>query len=351
MRKAFLLSVVLSASLLTPAPLAQASTGSVLQAPRSTPTPDVLRLTARPGTAAEYRTSLKIDFDVSDLHYEAQPGKTVTAAALAAENVRAKAQLVQMNTHLHRAVTDQVGKLFVRVLPPRDGNPVMLTTVVTKLPDTANASAGGPAKFRSVSVSITLTYDPSGKVIGAAVTSSDPQIQKLYQALDLNTLVRNAQDSGSGSLYGQPLALGQPTTRIQNFPTQGLFQTLFALAGVSGQEMQVQSRPLNIRSTTTYTGQDARGNLSFSQALSADPWTVSLRLHGDSGPGLQMNIRDLTGGSTSVLQPDGVSQSSSGQQRMTMQAWIDLPDEAVRMVMTMTYTVTSVTQLTSLVRP
>jgi len=64
-----------------------------------------------------------------------------------------------------------------------------------------------------------------------------------------------------------------------------------------------------------------------------------------------MNINDLTGGSTSVLQPDGESQSSSGQQRMTMNAWIDLPDEAVRMVMTMTYTVTSVTQLTGLVRP
>ncbi|WP_456833531.1 hypothetical protein [Deinococcus sp. UYEF24] len=288
---------------------------------------------------------------MTELRYEARPSQPVKAADLAAANLRAKTELDQMNTLLNRAVINQVGKSFVRIQPPKDGNTVVLTTIVLSVPDTANPVPGGTTKLQSVSVSVTLSYDPSGKVVGAAVTSSDPKIQQIYQALDLNTLIQSAQDSGSGTLYGQPLTQDQPTMKVLNLPTQGLFQAILGLAGASRQAMQFQSEPLNIHTTTTYTGQDAQGNLSFAQQLSIEPWQVSLNLDSAGDAGIQMNITDIIGGGTSVFRPDGIIYSSSHRQDMTMRAQIDLAGKPYRMVMNVTYSVASTTQLKNVVLP
>lgn len=281
-------------------------------------------------------------------------GRTATGSGSVAAtyfpNVRSAARTYRLAAPTG-SVPVTVSKSFVRVLPPKDGNSVVLTTVLVNVPDTANPARTGPPKLRSVSVSITLTYDPTGKALSADVTSSDPRIRKIYQALDLTSLLRQAQDAGSGLLYGQPLVEGQPVTSTLRVPTQGLFLIMFGLAENlrAPNSFQLQSEPLTVHRTTTYTGQDAEGNFNFSQAFSSEPWVSSLSL--PDGPSMKMNIGAMTGAGTSVIAQGGIVRSSSTRQNMSMNAQLDLSGEKYRLFTTLTYDVTSETQLKKLVLP
>ncbi|MGY2892822.1 hypothetical protein [Deinococcus sp. UYEF24] len=305
--------------------------------------PLVLRLTARPGTYAEYATTLQIKFQLSDMHFEAQPGKTVKAADLAALNAKAKAQSADMTATMNKSALSQTGKSFVRVQPPVNGNSVVLTTTVLGLPDALH-----PGKTRPVSVGITLTYDPSGKVVGAAVTSSDPQLQKVYQAMDVNTLYQSAQQQGGGSLYGQPLVVGRPMTRDSTVDAQRLLQSLLGTAGAAAHNVQVQSKPLVVHVVTTYTGNDADDQLMFTRTVSAEPWNVAVKMN---GTGMQMAVTAMTGGGNSVVRPDGLNQSENANQTMSMQLQLDMPGDPYRMVMKVQYSVSTSTTLKKITLP
>ncbi|WP_407569071.1 hypothetical protein [Deinococcus altitudinis] len=307
------------------------------------PAPSVLRLTAQPGTYAEYATVLQIKFQLTDMHFEAQPGKTVKAADLAALNAKAKAQSADMTATLNKSGLSQTGKSFVRVQPPVNGNSVILTTTILSLPDALH-----PGKTRPVSVGITLTSDPSGKVVGAAVTSSDPQLQKIYQAVDVNTLIQNAQQQGGGSLYGQPLVVGRSMTRDSTLDAQRLLQSLLGTAGAAMQNVQVQSKPLVVHGVTTYVGNDASGRQMFTRTLSAEPWNVAVNVNGTK---MQMAVTAITGGGTSVVRPDGLNQSENANQTMSMQLQLDMPGEPYRMVMKVQYTVSTSTTLKKITLP
>ena len=307
------------------------------------PAPEVLRLTARPGTYAEYATSLQVKFQLLDMHFEAQPGKTVKAADLAALNARAKAQGSDLNVTMNKSALSQTGKSFVRVQPPVNGDSVVLTTTILSLPDALH-----PGKTRPVSVGTTLTYDPGGKIVGAVMTSNDPQVQKVYQALDMNTMIENAQQVGSSSLYGQPLVLGQRTTLDTALDGQRLLQSVLGTAGTAAQKVQVQARPMTLHVTTAYTGRDARGQLTFSQTLSMEPWNVSMQM---DGLDVRVVATGLTGGGTSAVRPDGLTQTSTFNQTMTMQMQMDMPGEPYRMVMKVQYGVSTATTLKKISLP
>ncbi len=309
--------------------------------PTDAPATAVLRLTARPGTYAEYTTSLQVKFQLLDMHFETQPGKTGKAADLATLNARAKGQMADMNATLNNSGLSQTGKSFVRVKPPVNGNSVVLTTTILSLPDTLH-----PGKTRPVSVGITLTSDPSGRIVNAAVTSSDSQMQKLYQAMDLQTLIQNAQSSGSGSLYGQPLVAGQPVTRDSTTDAQRMMQSIIGSAITAAQTAQVQARPLVMHGVTTYTGKDAQGQLLFSRKVSAEPWNITLTLNGLA---MQMAVTAITGGGSSVVRPDGLSQSETAEQTMAMQ--MDMPGEPYRMVMKVQYSLSTAVTLKKITLP
>ena len=155
-------------------------------------------------------------------------------------------------------------------------------------------------------------------------------MQKLYKALDFKALVQNMRSSGATSLYGLPLVQGRATTA-----TQGLIQALSGLIRKGGQAgASGQASPLTTHTMTTYTGQDAAGNFTFIQAITADPWKINLNI-GDLS--FDMQLSALTGDGVSVLRPDGLTFSSSIKQDIAMRLSFDMPGEPYRTVMKVQY--------------
>ena len=314
----------------SPAPDNAAPTSPAPGIAPSTPAAPVLLPTARPGTTAEYLQTTQISFKVLDLSLEARPGKVVKPADLAAANKDLQARRGQIERAMNQAVLTQASKMFTRVLPPVNGNTALLTTSVLNLP-----TAGSPQKTRAVNVSVTLVYNPAGQLVDGSVSSTDPEVQKIYQALDFKTLIQSMQGSGTTSLYGLPLVQGKATTTNATLPMQGLIQSLSGLIGRAAKtDAGGQASPLTMHTTTTYTGQDAAGNFTFTQAITADPWRVNLNIADLS---LDMQVLKLTGGGVSVLRPDGLTFSSEIRQDMLMQMRFDMPGEPYRTVMKVQY--------------
>ena len=107
----------------------------------------MLLLIARPGTSAEYLQTIQMKFKVLDYYLEAQPGKVVKPADLAAANKDLQAQWGQIEQAMNQAALTQTSKLFTRVPPPVSGNTALLTTSVLNLP-----SVVSPQKTRAVNV-------------------------------------------------------------------------------------------------------------------------------------------------------------------------------------------------------
>lgn len=187
-------------------------------------------LTARSGTSAEYLQTTQVKFKVLDYYLEAQPGKVVEPADLAAANKDLQAQWGQIERAMNQAALTQTSKLFTRVLPPVSGNTALPTTSVLNLP-----SVVSPQKTRAVNVRITLVYSLAGQVVNGSISSSDPELQKFYKALDFKTLIQSMRSSGTTSLYGLSLVQGRATTANTTVPTQGLIQALSGLIGEDGQ--------------------------------------------------------------------------------------------------------------------
>ena len=294
------------------------------------PAAPVLLPTARPGTSAEYLQTIQITFKVLELSSEAQPGKVVKPADLAAASKKLQTQRDDIERAMNQAALTQTSKMFTRVLPPVNGNTALLMTSVVNLPSVAN-----PQKTRAVNVSVTLVYSPAGQVVDASVSSTDPEVQKFYQALDLKTLIQSVQGSGTTSLYGLPLVPGKAATTNTTLPMQGLIQAMSGLIGRAAKTaVSGQASPLTMHTTTTYSGQDAAGNFTFTQAISADPWQITLNI-GDLS--MDMQVPKLTGGGVSVLRPDGLTLSSEVRQDMLMQLRFDMPGEPYRTVMKVQY--------------
>ena len=296
----------------------------------SPPAPVTLLLTARPGTYAEYTQVTQAGFKVLDMHLEAQPGKSVKPADLAAASKRLGDQRADMQQALNRSAAPRSSKLFMKVLPPQGVNTVLLGTSVLSVPDPLR-----PGQQRAVSVRSTLTYDPAGKLLDLSISASDPQLDQVYKKLDIKTLIQSAQTSGTTALYGTPLIQGTPQTQDVTLPMQGFMQGLAGIMGSQiGGDVSAQASPLTMHVSTTYGGLNAQGQHTFSQTLSAEAWNVSLNLDGGQ---IAMKVPNMTGGGSRVVRQDGFLQSGTTQQNMTIQMTLDLPDEPYRMLLSVQY--------------
>lgn len=310
-----------------PATPADPGSPPVSPPPAEPAAPAVLLLTAAPGTYAEYaQTSVKL----LSYRLEAQPGKTVKPADLAAANQKLQGQRAQIETALGRTVNAQASKLFMKVLPPKNGNTQLLYTSVLNLPDPAN-----PKKQTPATVGVTLTYTPAGQLIDASVATQDPTLAKVYKALDLPTLLKSVQGTGTTSYYGLPLVPEKASVTSTTVPMQGFIQGLTSvIAGGASVPGSAQASPLTMKVSTTYTGTDAQGNLLFTQSYSADPWNVSLNIRDLK---LDMKVIGLSGNTSSVLRPDGFPRSSQMTQDISVQMQLNLPGEPYRLVMALQY--------------
>ncbi|MFC4454488.1 hypothetical protein [Deinococcus sonorensis] len=334
---------LLALSLLLAGTAAAQTTGPAVPAlpPAQTatsPAVSSLLLTAAPGTLAEYRLQSSTAISVVDFHAEAQPGQTVSAATLQKLNLELLAQKASLEKTLSAAQqTPAPSKTFMRVLPVAGGSG-LLTTSVVQMP----AVAGRPAS--TVSISVRQQMDASGRVVDLQVSSSDPQVQQVYQGLDMKSLLSAQQGSG---MYGLALTPGVPARSRVTFPVQNLLGGMFAIIGAqSGLDLQnrVQADPLLYTSVTTLQGDDAQGNHLLSQDSSGEPW--ALEVHLDH---IQMTLRvvDMTGHSQLAYRPDGLPLSQNARQRYEVEMQMNEPGEAYRMIMRMRYDVTTQLHLVS----
>ncbi len=300
----------------------------------------VLMLTAKPGTYAEYTLTMQTGFKVSDMHLEAQPGKTVKPTDLAAENKKVQTQRSQLEHLMNKSAQTRRSKAFVRVLPPQNGNTVLLNSLVLSTPDPQN-----PQKQRVVNARIIVSYDTSGKVVDVSASADDPQLDVFYKAMDLKTLVQTVQTSGSTSLYGLPLVAGQPATSSITVPMQSVMSAMTALLG---EQSSAQASPLMMHVTTSYGGLNAAGQHTFTQTVGADAWKMVLNVRGSR---MAMQVSSLQGGGPSAVRQDGLLQNSQLTQNMNMQLQFDLPGEPYRMVMGAQYTTTVNYALKTLTAP
>ncbi|GGJ89623.1 hypothetical protein [Deinococcus aquiradiocola] len=290
----------------------------------------VLLPTALPGTLAEYTLNSQTAIQLLDLHYEAKPGQTVRAADLAAANTRLQARRAQMEAAYRRASQTTTTKSFVKVLPARDGQPVLLSTSIVPLPD-----AEHPDRQTNAAVSTTVVYGPDGQVTDVSVSSSDARLQRYFQSVDLQTLIRNSQNDGATAIYGLPLTRGEVRSRNVTFPMQGIVQSLGSLGGAEAASSvaNIQASPVVIHTQTRFTGNDAAGNSLFSQTYTIDPWKLQFGKKGGDAFGMQMAVNLSNGGGSTVVRPDGLLQAYKVTQALTMTARIDSPLEPYSMVM------------------
>jgi hypothetical protein len=223
-----------------------------------------------------------------------------------------------------------MSKLYMKVLPPKDGQTQLLYTTVLNLPDPAN-----PKKQVVANVGVTLTYSPAGKLVDASIVTKDPTLAKFYKAFDLSTLIKSVQSSGTTSYFGLPLVQDQPSVTTSTVPMQSFVQGLASMmAGAASVPGSAQASPLTMNITTSYAGTDAQSNLLFTQKYSAEPWNVTLTIKDLK---MEMKVIGLTGNTASVLRPDGFPRSSQMQQDMSMQMQLNVPGEPYRLVMALQY--------------
>jgi len=315
----------LSAAQTTPAQTIPAQAASAAAHPGAA----VLLPTARPGTLAEYTLNSQTVIQLLDLHYEAKPGQTVKAADLAAANTRLQGQRAQMEAAYRKASQTTTTKSFVKVLPARDGQPVLLKTSIVPLPD-----AEHPDRQTNATLSTTVVYGPDGQVADVSVASSDARLQRYFQSVDLQTLIRNSQNDGATAIYGLPLTRGEVRSRNVTVPMQGIVQSLGSLGGTEAASVfaNIQASPVVIHTQTRFTGNDTAGNSLFSQTYTIDPWKLQFGKDKDTF-GMQMTVNLSNGGGSTVVRPDGLLQAYKVTQALTMTARLDLPGEPYSMVM------------------
>lgn len=280
----------------------------------------------------EYQISTTSSINITQMRFAAQSGKTVSAAELAKLNARLDGQKQQMAQLFSKSANAVNSKMFVRVLPnDAAGNRVLASTVITTVPVTTPARKGQKATTTTQTSTVTSTtsYSPSGQVVGLKVTTSDAQLQKVYDKLDMAGLLR-AQGLDGLKFYGQPLALNTPVNQEYTLDVQSVFGNVLGALGSGG---SLQAQPLTMQVSTTLLGET--GNLRHYQyKYTAQPWAMTAQLgEGKQHGSMRLSTDSLTGQSDLTYRLDGFPASSNTQQNLQMSMITEIPDSPYQMEM------------------
>jgi hypothetical protein len=281
--------------------------------------PEVLRLTARPGTFAEYVVSSQRKSKLIELKLEVRPGKIMNAADRIAANMKLKNQRIETLAAMKVNDMPQKEKYFIRVQPSKDGNTIVLNTSVSNLADPAK-----PGKMNVIKSSLIITFEPAGKIINAVFTSSDAQLQKAYHNMDVKTFIRELEATDGGWPYGQPLVVGKSVILKSNTPMQEVAKAIIDMNGLDKRIRVESSKPWVTCSKVEYSGKDVQGNLKFRKTLSMDPLFGKLSFENQK---VAMKTFNVSGSGKSVVRFDGLPLKSTFVQSMNTQALVDRPDE------------------------
>ncbi len=335
---------VLTALLLAPVALAQTMTQTIPALPSApaaptTPAPavavpatsaPVLLLTAPVGSGVELVMTQTTQMKVKDVQVTAAPGSKLSEAQL---------------NDIRRGLADSVakgmpaqsvpGKLFVKVTGrDANGQTTLLTTLVQ------NVAGVGPMTLRA-----TQLVGPDGKVTFRSMESDNPQVAGVLKAMTPEKMQSYATQNGTdiASVYGKPLLVGETRTATSTLDAQGLFQSLFAVAGPDT-FAKVAASPLNVTTAVTYKGQNAQKQLTFETLTQLGAWQLdtTTKMGAGAAESMKMNIalQGATGKSTAAYRPDGLPVSQNTSMNMDMRMTMQMQGVQVRMTMNINQTIT-----------
>lgn len=267
---------------------------------------------------------------VTNVQVTALPGSKVTEAEL--NRIRRDLSSALGQTSENTVIP---GKAFFKVTGRNaSGSISLLTTVVQNIP-----------QQKPMTLRITQTIAPDGKISGLKIDSPDPVISAMFAKLSVENLERLAGESGSNftGVYGQPLKVSEPRQMTVSVDSQELMTSLFgAIASAANADDligQVQANPLTVTTTTTYQGLNAQGLHAFKQTSKYGDWKIDLSGSGDM-PAIaaQLLKADTTGSQT--YRKDGLPGASSQNVKMTMSMSMALDGVQVKMTMNLDQTVT-----------
>ncbi len=288
---------------------------------------ETLILSAVPGTQVEYVVSYKMRLDNLQFSYVPQPGVTLSAkqqAELTQMNDQLTAQLPQFTAALEKAAQSSQSKEFIKVLPRDErGNSVLQTTLITP------GQNDNVAKIKTFTTTkLIQTIAPDGHILKLNIQTNDPQLQRVYNAMNSEELLKKFNQNGQGDLYGLTLRPGETRGSTQTLDVGALLGGLGALMGGAS----FKAQPLTMNVATTYLGKSATGVRSYQQSYTSSPWKVSVSV---PSPGSKSSALDISATSSSgqggqSYRPDGLPQTSDSVQTIGMVISSDLPDMPAR---------------------
>lgn len=315
MRPFLLTGLLLSSSLSAPA-----AAQSALAAP-------TLRLTAPVGASVEQRMTMTSVMKFTDVKVTARPGASVPQRQL--DSLRSAFQGMGGQT------TTITGKSFTRVAA-RDalGGVTMQLTLIQTIP-------GLP---KALTTKVTQTLDANGTLKDLKLSSDNADVNRLYQQMNLNELIRVSNSSGAGpQLIGLPLTPGQSRETRQEVSldsmTGALLGPILQDPDADVDPATLTSTPLSFTSRVTFAGPDAAGRLRFTQTGEFGAWQTSVK----NRAGQSVFQMSVSGGAVSgdlLVRPDGLPYSSSVRTTMQMQMLMTMDDVQVSATLTQDQTIT-----------
>ncbi len=312
---------------LSPAPSASPAV-PVAAAPA--PPTSALRLSAAPGTALEYATTVEIELSAFELKFVGQPGAVLSAAEsaqLADLNKALSAQQPDMGKLLGSFSQRVSGKQFLKMLPPdAQGNAVVLSTVIApplRL-GAAEAAPSGPAPAAQTAQLVQPSAPdgaaaPLGLQVQGAAQGAGPAAPGSLSSLGQNNL----------GLYGLRLATGETYTGLQALDLSALFGPLGEALGGADIRVRIAAQPLSLNVATTFLGPGSGGVLRYQQRSAAAPWALALDLPGQNQDGparMTLQVQNWSAQGGLSYRADGLPQTSDSAQTVNLSLTVDRAD-------------------------
>ncbi|AWN24282.1 hypothetical protein DKM44_14460 [Deinococcus irradiatisoli] len=306
-------------------------TAAPVPAPPAPASAVALRLSALPGTALEYATSVELKLSEFEIKFVARPGAELSAAdsaRLTELNRALSAQQAGVGQLLGNFAQSLGGKQFLKVLPSdAQGNSVLLSTVVApplRLGAGAGAGVGAPPP-ETRSLQLVQLSAPDGRPLGLKVQGTDPAPGEAA-ALSADALTGGLGQSNL-SLYGLSLAPGETRGSTQTVDLSALLGPLAEALGGQNLGAQIAAQPLTLNVATTFLGLGSGGVLRYQQRFVASPWTLSLDLPGQDGASrITMQVDNWSAQGGLSYRADGLPQTGDSAQTVALSLTVDRAD-------------------------